>query len=660
MSVETRFAENNSGSSSSLASWWWLALALLVAGGGLWILVPIFDVPKPDQNAAVVAEIKELCPEDQLLASRMAADRLYPALEIARKDGFSGLRAVDLFGDDAVYLFNKNRKGFLDLIAASELEGSLFASSVGPWRKAVVEWAMAGTLSHYLSCLHSLPEADRDLLSRFPQSAALLTTNAPKAKAMLEKHGLRAWHLFLFVDFSGPDTSSVERVAQALDTHGEVMLDVNEQCGLTAALMFVPPVDDHEAAVPRLFSDAVARLGTYEAAALFLTNYEDVVKILLKEKRPGESVREAIDFLAGQPDPEVRGWVSDSPHSLRLLLEKHGSDSIGESVFRSCGPHAANLLYGQGGFGKRPDDRLGTELREALECERTAALLMMKHEGWPACLLLHAYRGEENLTRLLRRPELHGPKQDPLIARIARKLAKAGPAAQDRMAVLAMSTHEQLLAEQYPRTATEEALEWVPGYVALKVSLDLSRGYHVGTADAAFAIVDAATFAVGLGKILGQAVKISAKEATKQTIRKAASSLERRAAGTLSRNAPKKLSRETFLRIPGAMLAFVRTSTERLSQLSFSTVCQGTAAMGKRVGVNIWGASGRRVMNHRGRSITIDFSDASFKSAVGVAARDELLWNSAAYGVGEAGPWLMEQVLPKLRMAMRLQPKMAK
>lgn len=651
-----RLAENNSGSPfgwicgrPSLASWGWLAVALLVAGSGLLMLVQPIDVPNPDSRAAAVAEIKRLCPDDPLLASRMAAERLYVALDIARKDGTAGLRAVDLFGDDAVYLSAKNRKGFRDLIAATELEDSLFATSVGPWRKAVIEWAMTGKLEHYISRIGSLSEDDRQLLSRLPQSAPLLIADVPQAKEMLEKHGRRGWQLFMLTDFAGHDNSSVERVAKALETQGEIMLDVNEQYGLSVALMFVPPVGDQDAAVPQLFNDAIDRLGTDEAVALFLTNYDDIVRLILEEKRPVESVREAIDFLAGEPDPAVRGYVSDSPYSLRLLLEKRGSDPIGTSVFRKCGPLAANLLYGTGGIGKRPDGRLGAELRQALECERTAALLMMQHEGWPACYLLHTHRGDEHLSRLLRKPKLLGPDRDPLIARIARKLVQAGTTAQDQMAVLEKSKYEQLLDGQYPPSTTEQVLEWVPFYVAFKVSADSLRGYHVKTEDAAFAIVDGVTGVTGLTKIFGQAVKVTAQGASKQLMRKAASDLARRAARDLTRDAAKNLSREAFRRLPGAMLAFSRTLPEQLARTNIAKVSQAAAAMGKRVGVKTWGTMHRRIINQRGRRITIDLSDAEFQAAVIEAARGELLWNSAAFGVGEVGPWLMEQIIPKLK-----------
>lgn len=244
--------------------WHGVRMALLLLGviAGVKLLLFRAESEAPDDPRQIVEkELQRLCPSDPLLASRMAAERLYVALGIAQAEGYDGLRAVDLFGDDAVWLFQHRRNSFHDLKEVACLDGCLHAESVGPWRHAVLDWAMNGTLSHFISRLRGLSSEDADLFRQMPESLPLLCVDAPVAKEMLRKFGRRAWQLFMLIDFTEGDSKSVERVATALSRHGEQMLEVNESFGLAVALFFLPPIDDANGAVPDLFAEALSQPG---------------------------------------------------------------------------------------------------------------------------------------------------------------------------------------------------------------------------------------------------------------------------------------------------------------------------------------------------------------------------------------------------------------
>jgi hypothetical protein len=276
----------------------------------------------------IEADLRRICPEDPLLASRLATQWAYVAQRIGEQVGCAGLQTLDTFGDDAVCIFEKDRAAFQDLQAIVALDGSLYGASTGPWRKAVVEWAMTGRLRAYREFIERLGPPEREELRRNPSSLPLLGQDAPIAKKMLAKFGSRAWHLFMLLDFGEGGPGGVERVARCLAKHGEDMLDLNERYGLAVALLLVAPPDDPEERLPGLFRHAIGRLGVEEAAALFLTNYDDLATLLLKEARSFDEPTEVVDILSAQ-QPELRVFASDSGHTIRLLLEKRGNEHIG-------------------------------------------------------------------------------------------------------------------------------------------------------------------------------------------------------------------------------------------------------------------------------------------------------------------------------------------
>ena len=294
-------------------------LPLSMAGGLFWFLFGrdlLVHKPPLEPPINIEAQLAEICVDEPSLASRLASQWAYIALGIGTEDGIAGLRTLDTFGDDAAYLFEKDRTAFGDLKSIMELEGPLYTASTGPWKKAVVEWAMAGKLRAYREYMERLGPTELEELRRNPACLPLLGQNAPIAKKMLTKYGSRAWHLFMLADFGSGGTESVERLAECLDRCREEILDLNERYGLAVALMLVPPNDDADERMPNLFHHAMERLGIEEAAALFLTQYDDLYALSIKEKRSPADLDEVVDLLA-ELQPKLRAFVADSGYSLR-------------------------------------------------------------------------------------------------------------------------------------------------------------------------------------------------------------------------------------------------------------------------------------------------------------------------------------------------------
>lgn len=135
-------------------------------------------------DPVAIAELTALCDGDSGLANRLTS-RLYPAVKIGRVHGRIGLETLDLFGDDAVYLFEEKPESFADLTKICQLEGNLFSASGGRWAGAVVQWATAGTLPVYLSKVESLTDEDRTILGEVPEALPLLISDTPIANRML-------------------------------------------------------------------------------------------------------------------------------------------------------------------------------------------------------------------------------------------------------------------------------------------------------------------------------------------------------------------------------------------------------------------------------------------------------------------------------------------
>ena len=611
------------------------AAILGVVAWFLWTCIRPPENDSRDVRSKLEAEILERCPDDRLLVSRLVSERLYVAHSVAMKYETRGLRVIDVFGDEAVESFERQPSAFEDLMELFDLDGAMFAASVGPWQKAVLEWARAGTLRIYLDRVRRLSASEAELLRETPGCLPLLGVTAPTAHAMLAKYGVRAWHLFMLVDFAdqsgGPD--SVERVAQALKIYGTRILDVNEQFGLAFALFFVAPPDDREQILPQLFASAIERLGADEACALFVANFDDLAKLVRTGKSLGD-LDAAIQLLASQA-PEIRLVASDSGFLVRLLLETRGRDAVGMIALKQCGPFAADLLFERlDGYG-------------AESAEKNAALILIKHESWPAALLLKELHGDPAWHKLLRRTELHEPFEDPLLARIARDLLGAENV-QDAIDRFLKMPRSQIEAGRYPPTTGEKALDWIPGYVALKAIRDASHGHHLDHSEIGWAVVDGAMTVTLVGKVVGQAVKTVGRQVAREGAKE---SLERTGQEIIKKGTASTLrdfTREAFRRLPGMMLQFVKNLPSQAGRRDIMELMRSATSIGRNVGVRTWGKLSRRVIQLGNRKVVIDLADPKFLATANQELREELFWSSIAYVVGEVGPCLMEKVHPNL------------
>jgi hypothetical protein len=500
--------------------------------------------------------------------SRVASDapRVDLETEVLRAEGADGLFVLKLFGEDAVEVFATNRAAFRDLIGITKLDNRARALSVGPWREAVLQWARSGRLSPFLQHLGTLGPAQWLRLREIPACLPLLGRGAQEAEAMLAQYGLRAWKLFLVVDFAD-DVDGVERVARALAVHGDRMLEVNETHGPTLALLFVPPSKDSSGLLPRLFADAVDRLGVDAAGALFLGNYDDLERLVLQENRSRDDLMCVFDLLAGQPE-SVQEMAVDNPLVVRLLLERRRRELIGAEILSRCGPEAADLLFAKGGYACDPR-------------EKDAALSILAHCGWRGVELLRAFREDDSWHRLLRRADLMDADNEPLIVRLAGKLAP-DPGREDAIRRYLEMPRAQIVEEEIPPTLASRALEWIPGYVAVHTAYNAVRGYRVESSDAGLALLDGLLTVSFVGQLAGQAIKTVGRQVAKGEVEAAIRSVGVRAAQELAAKEGGQAARTVRTHLPGALATLTRSLPARLPTLDVTSVVRSASAQAWR------------------------------------------------------------------------------
>ena len=372
--------------------------------------------------------------------------------------------------------------------------------------------------------------------------------------------------------------------------------------------------------------------------------------MLTQEHRSQEELDEALLFLASDPLDEVRMMVPEHPKVFRLLLERDGDEQVGITAFKRCGPFAADLLYGVAGYGP-PLENASPTLREALEAERRAALMIMKHVGAEGAYgPLNELRGWGPWHQLLRRVELHEPHSDPLIARLARQLGRTVNK-QDQVETWNQMPADQLRSLQTPPRAAEQALEFLPGYVAIKATYDASRGYHLDNAEVGWAVFDAVLTATMIGELAGQTVKTVGKQATKSALEIATLDVERNAARELTTEGLKQLSRETLDRLPSAAWLLIKSLPKNIARADITKVMQSASGIARRLGVRTWGKLDRRIIMRRDRRVVVDLMNPDFQNQLKNVVGDELYWASVAHGVGQFATWIMERTVPRLQLA---------
>ncbi len=599
-----------------------------------------------DETRRVADEVAAAPPDDPGLADHLASKRFSVTPTIARSEGADGLRVLELFGEEAAEIFSRNPDSFRNLVAIARLDSALRESIAGPWRDAVFQWARSGHLGPYLDHLARLDIDQRKLLAETPGCLPVLGRGATTAEAMLSRHGKRAWQLFLVVDFA-EDVVGVERVANALEFYGDRMLRVNESHGPALAFLFVPPREDVSGHMPRLFAEAIDRLGIEDAGALFLSNYDDLERLVLRDGHSTDEVVEAIHLLAGQPE-EVRALAPDSGRVLRLLLERREREPIGVVILERCGPEAADLLFEEGGYAGDPQGK-------------AAALAILARRGWPGLELLRTYRDDGSWHRLIRRAELMDGEAEPLIVRLAGKLEQSTDRPGEIQRYLGMP-RDQIVGLDVPPTFAAQALEWVPGYVAVHTAYNFARGYRIENSEVAFALLDGVTTATFVTKLAGQAVKTVGRKAAQAEVQTAIRRVETRAAQQIAENEGRQGVITLLTRVPGALASSMRVLPRELPRIDITAIARSSSAVAKKVGVRTWGKLDRRIIMRGDRMVVIDLFDPKvvslIRGEVGETVIEEMKkatievihWKVASQVVGELGPCIMERVHPELRI----------
>lgn len=329
---------------SFLLSIAFLALAALVA-------IPLLNLP-PTTNAiesnklSPEARIKLVLPEEDPVQIRHAVAAWgSDAAKAVEGYGKPGLLTLEAFGDEACYYLSHEPRAFALLTKVVHLNQAQCDLAKGPWKQPVLDWAHIGKLDRFFDRLAAL-SPDRLVVAEATPCAlpALCIDNAKTAQAMLSKFGVRAWRLFMAVNFD-EHPEDLERVAKAVEKEGERILSLGEEFGLPFALLLVPPATDKGS---QLFPEVVKHsLRVMDdralALALMIVNHQDICD-LLDAGISVDELTDAVNLFCTLP-PVVQELAADHTHTLRLLTETWHGQKLGAEVLRKCGPQAADLVY---------------------------------------------------------------------------------------------------------------------------------------------------------------------------------------------------------------------------------------------------------------------------------------------------------------------------
>lgn len=526
----------------SLPSICFLLVAILVAA---YFLYPVGSSAPP---FSLEARLQEVLPQaDPLLLQRAARNWGFIAVSAAEQHGEDGLHVLEAFEDEAAYCLERQPDAFIALAKVVRLDPDRFRLAMGPWNRAVLDWAQSGKLDRFVERLAALTPDRLAIAETCPDSIPLLCAgNSRTATAMIEKYGDRAWRLFMAVNFT-EHPEDLERVAAAVDKEGDLILRVNEDYGLPYALLLVPPSTDKGSRyLPEVVKYALRTLDD-EATALTLivVNYDAITDMLDSGKTPRQ-MEEAIELFAALP-PVVSELALDHANTLRLLTETWNGQKLGAEVLRRCGPAAADLIY----------SRYSSE-----DCLKLPALVAMAHLGEPAYQVFYRYRDYGKFHTLLRRcdPDLMNPRENPpAVVHAIHAISHEGQGKLDIYADVG-NLKGQVLADVRGPLPEEALLEWLPGYIAYRTVANLVDGRHVTGGDLFWATVDGVSTATmvygpivnGLtttGRKVGQeGAKLAAKQgisqAEKAIVQKSIASAERKLAESVQKLALESVKRE--------------------------------------------------------------------------------------------------------------------
>ena len=472
------------------------ALLALAAGASILVFGPV-TLPAP----AAEERLRQQLPDADATFLRRAADTWGPiATEVAEAHGLDGLHLLDTFGAEAVFLWKNDQPSFAALADFCRRHPER-VPLVSAWKRPLPDWAHRGRLLAFLDQVGRLSEQHLRVALRVPAALPLLLAdNLPVTQEMLERHGTRAWRLFLIVHHQAyPE--HLERLAEVVRAD-ESILDVNERFGPALALLFVAPPGDrgrrHLAAVVR---HAWHTMSPHEAAAFLSTSYRAAVD-LLDEGRSVTEINAAIDQLRALPEL-VREVALDHTNTLRLLLEQHQGRKLGALALERCGPEAADLLYGSYG-------------EPAL---RRPALVVLAGLGLQGLDVLEQFRKHGPFFDFLRRADAELLGGTPPLVLDA--IARIGDAEGDGQELIDRYLRTPNLAgalakDRYPRRPAEELLDFVPGYTAYRTASDYMGGRLVTGGDLTWAALDASDSVLVVKGLLTRAGKGVAKKLGKR------------------------------------------------------------------------------------------------------------------------------------------------
>jgi hypothetical protein len=489
-----------------------LLAAVLAAA---FVFQPSSPTPVDDPEVSLRAIVPQA---DPLLLHRAAQNWGYTAVSAAERHGEDGLHVLEAFEDEAAYCLEHQPDAFTALAQVVRLDPARFRLAAGPWNRAVLDWAQSGKLGRFVNRLQALPPHELSVAGACPDALPLLCAgDSPTAIAMVNRHGNRAWRLFMAVNFA-EHPEDLKRVASAVDREGDLILRLNEEYGLPYALLLVPPTTKQGSSqFPEVVKHALRTLEDEPTALAFILVNYDAIRNLLNEGKSAQQIGEAIDQFRALP-PVARQLALDHKHTLRLLMETWEGQKLGPEVLRRCGPEAGDLIYEY----YASDDQL-----------KWPALVSMARLGEKACQVFRDYRDYGKFHTLLRRsnPDLMNPRENPpAIVHAIYGIAQRRQGQVDTYADV-RNLKGQVLADARGPLPEEAYLEWVPGYIGYRTVANYADGRHVTGGDVFWGSVDAVSTATLLygpvvngfktvgGKLGQETVALVTKEGISQTER---------------------------------------------------------------------------------------------------------------------------------------------
>lgn len=433
--------------------------------------------------------------------------------------GEDGVEALTLFGPEAEWCLREQPESFQSLVDVVRLDSDRQALATGPFHRAVLDWAQAGTLPRFLEILKAVPDDRIQTTRRLPEALPLLAdVRLPTVHGVLASpYGERAWPLFAPFDFR-TDHTGVEQLAKAVDREPEQVLRLADEGGLPSALLLVTPETDNVQLrqFPEIVRHTLQIIQDRPLAVAFLFAQQDAIWKLLETGRSAKDMKDAITRFATLTLVEQE-IAADHPHTIRLLAETWQGQALGIKVLRKCGPKAADVIY------RYYDDN---------DASRQAVLVGLSHTGFQCLPLVEDQHRNGRFRDVLKRAEKDGllnPNDNPPLIATAFEHMRTG--GRDKIEVYARVENlaGQVQDDGRVPAPEEQLLEWVPGYMAYRTAMNWKDGHHVTQGEAFLATVDGVTTPLMVYGLATSAGKMLAKKAGEEVIEKTGAQAARKA-----------------------------------------------------------------------------------------------------------------------------------